>query len=272
MNEALLPEPQSAVLAGGEEGFLSLPVRTRKPRLSGITHVLDKGMPPTLLGAHLDLAGESIDFLKLGWGTGYLDPALAERVTLCREASVTLCTGGTFLEIAEAQGRRAEFARWAAACGFGAVEVSNGLGLIEPTAKRELISMLAADFVVLAETGSKNPAASADPAAWVGEIGADLDAGATLAVAEGRESGTVGLYEPDGRVREEMVDRLTTQIPLERLVFEAPRRAQQVWLIRHLGPAVNLGNVDPTEVLPLETLRLGLRADTAELTTTRALR
>jgi phosphosulfolactate synthase len=267
VKEIVLPESTTAVLADNGQNFLSLPPRTRKPRRSGITHVLDKGMPPELLQAHLRLSGESIDFLKLGWGTGYFDPALDERVALCREASVTLCTGGTFLEIVEAQGRRAEFVRWAAGRGIEAVEVSNGLGLIEPTVKRELISLLADDFVVLAETGSKDPTVRADPAAWVDEIRADLDAGATFAVAEGRESGTVGLYEPDGRVREDLVDRITNQIPVERLVFEAPLRSQQAWLIRLLGSAVNLGNIDPAEVLPLETLRLGLRADTAELTT-----
>jgi phosphosulfolactate synthase len=186
---------------------------------------------------------------------------------VCREASVTICTGGTLLEIAAAQGRQTEFARWAAASGFGAVEVSDGLGLMEPADKRKLVSTLAKDFVVLAETGRKDPAEHAEPGMWVDEIRADLDAGAVLAVAEGRESGTAGIFDEDGRVREALVDRIASDVPLNRVVFEAPRRPQQVWLIRHLGPSVNLGNIEPTDVLPLETLRLGLRADTSGLTT-----
>ncbi len=147
------------------------------------------------------------------------------------------------------------------------MEVSNGLGLIDRPEKRALIRMLAPEFVVLAETGQKNPLAQVVAADWAGEMCDDLEAGASLVVAEGRESGTVGLFEPDGQVRDALVDAIAREVPLDRVVFEAPRKTQQAWLINHLGPSVNLGNIELGDVLPVETLRLGLRADTAGLTT-----
>lgn len=248
-------------------GFLRLPARSTKPRTTGITHVLDKGVPPMLLRAHLEQSGDLVDFVKLGWGTGYIDPTLDERIRICRAHHVRLCTGGTLLEIAAAQGRVAQFARWASRVGIEAVEVSNGLGLLDRRAKDRLIRSLADEFVVLAETGLKDPTAVVDPVDWAQEMSADLAAGASLAVAEGRESGTVGLFEPDGRVRDTLVDTVVAAVPVDRIVFEAPQKSQQSWLISRLGAAVNLGNIDLADVLPAETLRLGLRADTAASTT-----
>ena len=243
--------------------FLELPDRDRKPRRRGLTHVLDKGISTAALEALLDQAGEFIDVLKIGWGIAYVDPTVKERVALCNAAGVTVSLGGTLLEVCEAQRQVNALRRWAAGIGIGAIEVSNGLEAITPARKAQLIRLLATDFIVFAETGAKDGHAPVVTERWLTELAADLDAGASWAIAEGRESGTVGLYHADGTVRAELVDAISAQLPVDRIIFEAPRKAQQTWLIRRLGAGVNLGNVPLDEVLPLETLRLGLRADTA---------
>jgi phosphosulfolactate synthase len=244
-------------------GFLELPERERKPRAAGLTHLLDKGAPLEVLTGVLDGAGELVDVLKLGWGVAYLDRTLKARIAACHAADVLVSLGGTLLEIAVAQGKLDELRGWAADQGVDAIEVSNGLAGFTREEKAALVADLAGEFVVLAETGAKDDRVPVVPERWVEEMAADLAAGARWVLAEGRESGTVGLYHPDGSVREELVALLVARLPLERVIFEAPRKAQQAWFIRRLGPGVNLGNVPPEEVLPLETLRLGLRADTA---------
>lgn len=243
--------------------FLDLPERARKPRTTGVTHVLDKGIPLSVLAAELEGAGELVDVLKVGWGIAYVDPMLKSRVALCHTAGILVSLGGTLLEVAAGQHRVAELRRWAAEQGVDALEVSNGLGGLTPPEKRRLIRELAGEFTVLAETGAKDERAPVLAQRWVAEMQADLAAGARWLIAEGRESGTVGLYRHDGSVREDLVELIAARLPLDRVIFEAPRKAQQAWLVRQLGPDVNLGNVPPDEVLPLETLRLGLRADTA---------
>lgn len=227
--------------------------------------VLDKGMPIPWVEPLLPVAGAAMDVWKMGWGTAYLETDVAAKVALLLGAGIRASTGGTLLEIAWAQGKTAPFFDWAEATGFPCLEVSNGTVGMPPSEKTRLIRRAASRFIVLSEVGSKDPEALAVPAAWADEVARDLDAGATWVVAEGRESGTVGLYDPDGGVREGIVEALVGVNP-ERVVFEAPRKDQQAWLIRRLGPDVSLGNVAPTEVLGLEALRLGLRADTIGLT------
>lgn len=244
-------------------GFLDLPPRPDKPRSSGLTHALDKLAPLRLFTEYVEQHGRWIDIVKVGWGLGYLDSTLAERARVCRRHEVTLCTGGTFLEVAAHQGRVTQFRDWALRNDVTAVEVSNGLGLMTEPAKHDLVARLADDFVVLAETGLKISTAEVDGTAWAAEMKADLDAGAAWVVTEGRESGTVGLYQADGTVREQIVRDVLGVIDPDRIVFEAPRKSQQTWLIEHLGQNVNLGNIDLPEVASVESLRLGLRADTA---------
>jgi phosphosulfolactate synthase len=245
--------------------FLQLPARRPKPRTAGLTHVLDKGSPPALLAAVLEGAGELVDVVKVGWGLAYVDRVPKQRVALCRAAGAVVSLGGTLLEVAAGQGRVAELRGWAAGQGIDALEVSNGLLGLTLADKAALVRELAADFTVLAETGAKNGGSPVIPERWVAEMEADLDAGARWVIAEGRESGTVGLFRPDGAVREDLVELIATRLPMERVIFEAPRKAQQAWFVRRFGPDVNLGNVPFDEILPLETLRLGLRADTAAL-------
>jgi phosphosulfolactate synthase len=244
--------------------FLELPPRSTKPRRAGITHVLDRGMPLTELSGLLDLCAEHVDIWKLGWGTSYLDPRVADRVAILGEHAVEACVGGTLLEVAWVQGAADRLLDWAADAGFPCVEVSNGTRRLPLVAKRRLIERAAARFTVLAEVGAKDSHAPVHACAWAEEAAGDLEAGATWVVAEGRESGTVGLYSADGTVRSDLVDALL-RATRHRIIFEAPRKDQQAWFIRMLGSEVGLGNVVPAEVLGLEALRLGLRADTIEL-------
>ena len=244
--------------------FLDLPAREPKPRHAGITHVLDRGMPLAEVRGVLEVCQPHVDIWKLGWGTAYLDPRLADRVAILREHEVAACVGGTLLEVAWVQGAADRLLDWAADTGFPCVEVSNGTRRLPLLAKRRLIERAAARFTVLAEVGSKEADAPVHAYTWAEEASGDLDAGATWVVAEGRESGTVGLYSGDGSVRADLVDALL-RAARHRVVFEAPRKDQQAWFIRRLGPEVSLGNVVPGEVLGLEALRLGLRADTIDL-------
>lgn len=242
--------------------FLRLPDRSRKPRRSGLTCVIDGGLPLTDVRAVLDSAAASVDVWKLGWGSAYLDAALDAKLELLRRHDVVACPGGTLLEVAAYQGRTEECLSWMAASGFEQIEVSDGLGLLGEEAKAALIRRAAASFTVVSEVGLKRAGSVMPPAMWVELARADLASGAAAVIAEGRESGTVGIYSEDGSARPEVVDALLDGVGAERLVFEAPRKDQQAWLVRHVGTDVNVGNVAPRGILGLEALRLGLRADT----------
>jgi phosphosulfolactate synthase len=243
--------------------FLELPNREVKPRRRGLTHVLDKGMTTVALEALLAQVGDYVDVLKIGWGISYVDPTVKDRVALCNAAGVTVCLGGTLLEVCAAQGRVDELRWWAREIGVDAIEVSDGLRGLTPDRKADLVRTLATEFTVLAETGAKDGHAPVVTERWLAEMEADLAAGARWVIAEGRESGTVGLYHADGTVRTDLVEAIAARLPLDRVIFESPRKAQQTWFIGRFGADVSLGNIPLDEVLPLETLRLGLRADTA---------
>jgi len=248
--------------------FLDLPERTVKPRRAGITHVIDRGLSPLSLESLLVTAGEHIDMIKLGWGTAYVSGAVATKVAICRDAGIAVCPGGTLLEIAYHQGRLEHYVAWLHELGVDHVEVSNGSLPIARSAKAELIAQLAREFTVIAEVGSKTGEAVASD--WCEEMLSDLAAGAALVIAEGRESGTVGLFDASGAVHGELVDAILDALGQETVIFEAPQRAQQAWLLRRVGPNVNLGNIGAEDVIALETLRRGLRFDTLELLPQRA--
>jgi phosphosulfolactate synthase len=243
-------------------GFLDLPPRADKPRTVGLTHVLDKGSPVRDVEALLSVAAGSIDLWKLGWGTAYLDPGLEEKLPLLTRHDIRACVGGTLLEASWLQERAAECLDWAEAAGFPCVEVSNGTVGMPLEEKHRLIREASERFVVLSEVGSKDPRVPVTAGDWAAEAAADLEAGAAWVLTEGRESGTVGLYTSEGRVREDVLEAVTRVATPTRLIFEAPKKSQQAWLIRRFGPEVNLGNVRLDEVLGVEALRLGLRADT----------
>lgn len=248
--------------------FLDLTARTAKPRRAGITHVLDKGTPPTVIEARLDSVGSAVDVWKFGFGTAYVDPSLTAKLATLQRRGVKACPGGTLLEAAWLQGRVDGFLDWAGGAGFDCVEVSRGASGLPAEAKREIIAEARRrGFQVFAEIGSKDPGDTVRPDDWVAEARRDIDSGASWLVAEGRESGTVGLYGADGSVRSDLVEALEALGGAAPVIYEAPRRSQQAWLINRLGPNVNLANVAPEEVLATEALRLGLRSDTMALLT-----
>ncbi len=237
------------------------------PRSSGITHVLDTGLPLATLPPVLAALAGLVDVWKFGWGTAYLDPDIEAKAQLLREHRIKACSGGTLLEVAWQQGRAADCMNWAEQVGLPCLEVSNGAVRMPLADKHRLIADAAERFEVLAEVGSKDPTMVVDAQAWAGEAASDVAAGASWIVTEGRESGTVGLFAADGSVREDVAEALIDAVGLGVLLFEAPAKSQQAWFIRRFGPNINLGNIRVDSVLGLEALRCGLRADTVSLLT-----
>jgi phosphosulfolactate synthase len=242
--------------------FLDLPDRSRKPRERGITHVLDRGLSLAEVDGMVEVAGDAVDYVKLGWGTALATANLAPKLDRYRSHGIPVVCGGTLTELAIAQGRVEEMVAWLTELGLGHVEVSDGTITLDHDRKLELIERLAQDFTVFSEVGSKDDERIMAPYRWVEQIGQELAAGAWKVIAEARESGTVGIYRHDGEVRMGLIDEIAHEIDPSRLVFEAPRKEQQVWFLKRFGPNVNLGNIPPADVLSLETLRLGLRSDT----------
>lgn len=226
----------------------------------GITHVIDKGLGPRAWEDVLETCGDYISIVKLGWGTAYVTPNLRRKLEVLKEKPVVI--GGTFLEAVVVQDRVEEYKRWVTELGLTHVEISDGVVELPRERKLELIADFARDFTVLSEVGSKDAEVVYAPYQWVEWIREELDAGAWKVITEGREGGTAGIYRPTGEMRTGLVDEIVHSIEPADLVFEAPSKTSQAWFIKHFGPSVNLGNIAPDEVIPLETLRLGLRGDT----------
>lgn len=243
--------------------LLDLPLRSAKPREQGLTHVLDRGLAVSAIDALAEIAGDYVDIVKLGWGTSIVSGNLDAKLARYRAHGIPVVLGGTLLEIAIAQDRLEPMLSWIAGLGLEHVEVSDGTITMPHDEKLELIERLARDFTVMSEVGSKDDTKIMAPYRWVELIQRELEAGAWKVIAEARESGTSGIDRHDGEVRMGLIDEIIHAVPPDKLLFEAPQKDQQVWFIRRLGADVNLGNVVPDEVLSLETMRLGLRADTA---------
>jgi phosphosulfolactate synthase len=229
---------------------------------SGITHVIDKGLGPRAWEDVLDTAGRFIDIVKLGWGTAYVTQNLGRKLDVLRAAGKPVVIGGTFLEAVIAQDKVDEYKQWLNELGITHVEVSDGVIDLPRERKLELIAELARDFTVLSEVGSKDSEAVFAPYQWVEWIKEELAAGAWKVIMEGREGGTAGIYRPTGEMRTGLVDEIAHEVAISSLIFEAPTKSAQAWFVRHYGSSVNLGNIPTDEVIALETLRLGLRADT----------
>jgi phosphosulfolactate synthase len=212
----------------------------------------------------LEVASGIVDLIKLGWGTALVSPNLKGKLERYAAAGVPVVLGGTLTELAIRQGRVEGLVAWMRELGLRHVEISDGTIAIEAPVKRELIERLAREFTVLSEVGSKDAEFIMPPYVWVEQIESDLAAGAWKVIAEARESGTAGIYRASGEVRTGLIEEIAHAVEPERLIFEAPRREQQVWLLRHFGTECNLGNIAPADALSLETLRLGLRSDTVE--------
>jgi phosphosulfolactate synthase len=244
------------------DGFLDLPPRPGKPRPVGLTHVIDKGLNLREIEGLFDTAGQYVDIVKLGWGTSYVTNNLEKKIALYRYFETPVVCGGTLFEAVYARGKLDEFRRWLHDQRFSHVEISDGTLDIPRERKLELIVDFAQDFTVLSEVGSKDADTVYAPYQWVEWIKEELEAGAWKVITEGREGGTAGIYRPTGEMRTGLVDEIVHEIEVDDLIFEAPQKAAQAWFVKHFGPNVNLGNIPPDEVIPLETLRLGLRGDT----------
>jgi phosphosulfolactate synthase len=235
-----------------------------KPREHGVTHVIDKGLSLAEVDGLLEVAGQIVDVVKLGWGTALVSANLKPKLERYATHGIPVVLGGTLTELAIRQGRVEGLVEWLRELGLRHVEVSDGTIALEQQVKRELIERLSSEFTVLAEVGSKDADFIMAPYVWVEQIESDLNAGAWKVIAEARESGTAGIYRADGEVRTGLIDEIVHAVDCDRLIFEAPRREQQVWLLKRFGTECNLGNIAPADVLSLETLRLGLRSDTVE--------
>jgi phosphosulfolactate synthase len=226
----------------------------------GLTHVIDKGLGPRAWEDVLEVSGEHISIIKLGWGTAYVTQNLERKLDVLRGRSVVI--GGTFFEVVYALGRLDDYKRWLTARGLTHVEISDGTVDIPRERKLELIADFARDFTVLSEVGSKDSSVEYSVDEWTTWLNDELAAGAWKVITEAREGGTAGIFDSSGGMRTDLVEQIADVVGPANIVFEAPTKAAQAWFVKTFGPSVNLGNIPPEEVIPLETLRLGLRGDT----------
>jgi phosphosulfolactate synthase len=231
-----------------------------EPRKGGLTHVLDKGLGPRAWEDLLETSGSYIDVVKLGWGTAYVTPNLKKKLEVLKDMRVVI--GGTFFEAVWARGKVDQYKRWLAELGLTHVEISDGAVEIPREEKLQLIADLAHDFTVLSEVGSKDSDVEFSNDEWTGWLREELDAGAWKVITEARETGSSGIFTKGGEMRTDLIADIGDAVELDDVIFEAPTKAAQAWFVKQFGPTVNLGNIPPDEVIPLETLRLGLRADT----------
>jgi phosphosulfolactate synthase len=226
----------------------------------GLTHVIDKGLGPRAWEDVLEVAGDHISIVKLGWGTAYVTSNLERKLDVLREKPIVI--GGTFFEVVYAKGRIDDYKSWLNDLGLTHVEISDGTIDIPRDRKLELIADFARDFTVLSEVGSKDSSVEFTAEQWTTWLNEELEAGAWKVITEAREGGTAGIFDSSGGMRTELVADIANVVGPANIVFEAPSKAAQAWFIKQFGPSVNLGNIPPEEVIPLETLRLGLRGDT----------
>lgn len=243
--------------------FLSdIPERTQKPRESGFTMAMDKGLSIRETEDFVSIAGQYVDIVKLGWATSYVTPRLEDKLKIYKEAGIPAYFGGTLFEAFIVRGQFDDYCRVLDKYKLEFAEVSDGSIELNHEVKLEYIRKLANNFTVLSEVGSKDAEKIIPPYKWIQLMQTELDAGAWKVIGEAREGGNVGLFRSTGEVRSGLVEEILTQIPFEKIIWEAPQKAQQVWFIKLCGTNVNLGNIAPNEIIPLETIRLGLRGDT----------
>ncbi|MEQ9439940.1 MAG: phosphosulfolactate synthase [Cyclobacteriaceae bacterium] len=240
----------------------NVPERTKKPRVSGYTMAMDKGLSLREVEDFISVAGEYVDVVKLGWATSVVTPHLEEKITTYHNANIPVYFGGTLFEAFVVRDQFEDYRRILEKYKLSFAEVSDGSIEIPHEQKLGYIRDLANQVTVLSEVGSKDAAKIMPPYKWIELMQAELDAGAWKVIGEAREGGNVGLFRATGEVRSGLVEEILTKIPFERIIWEAPQKEQQVWFIKLLGANVNLGNIAPNEIIPLETIRIGLRGDT----------
>lgn len=240
----------------------NIPERTTKPRESGFTMVMDKGLSLREVEDLIETSGEHFDIVKLGWATSYVTPNLAEKVKLYQDANIPCYFGGTLFEAFYIREQLDDYKKVLEKYNLQHCEISDGSVSMDHDKKCEIISDFSKIVTVLSEVGSKDASKIIPPYKWIEQMQTELDAGAWKVIGEAREGGNVGLFRDSGEVRQGLVEEILTKIPAEKIIWEAPQKAQQVWFIKLCGANVNVGNIAPSEVIPLETIRLGLRGDT----------
>ncbi len=239
-----------------------MPDRTEKPRNSGLTMVMDKGISVREAEDLMSVGSDYIDYLKLGFGTSVFTPGIREKVQVYESAGVRTYLGGTLFEAFVVRNKFDEYVELIDKLGIKSIEVSDGSYEMEQDIKTDYIRRLAEKYYVLSEVGSKKKDVIYSPEEWVEMMVSELEAGSAKVIAEARESGTTGIYNDDGSINTTLIDKLSSEVGFDRIIWEAPLKSQQAWFIKQFGANVNLGNIAPNEIIALESLRNGLRGDT----------
>lgn len=240
----------------------NIPKREKKTRNNGITMMMDKGLSLRETEAFLEGNKDFFDIVKFGFGTAYITPQLSEKIKLYKENGIKPYFGGTLFEVFYARNKFEDYLKVLDKFQVEMVEVSDGSIVLEHDEKCEIIQRLAKERTVLSEVGSKSAGIIIAPNKWIRMMKNELEAGSWKVIAEGRESGTVGVFRPNGQAHSILVNKITSSVNPEDILWEAPQKSQQAWFINLFGANVNLGNIAPTDIIPLECLRLGLRGDT----------
>jgi len=239
-----------------------LPERTLKPRQTGIAMVMDKSLSMREAEDLVSVGSDYIDYVKLGFGTALVTRDVQKKIKVYKEANIKVYLGGTLFEAFFIRDRFDDFRKYIDQLGLDTIEISDGSMTIDHDAKCEYINLLSKQYTVLSEVGSKESGILISPGKWIEMMQKELQAGSFKVIGEARESGNVGIYRPTGKAHVALINKILSKVDNQKIIWEAPLKSQQVWFIKHFGCNVNLGNIPPAEIIPLETLRLGLRGDT----------
>lgn len=239
-----------------------IPERSLRPRKQGLTMVMDKGLSLRQAEDMISVSGELIDIVKFGFGTSLVTPRVKDKIALYKDAGFKVYLGGTLFEAFIVRKKFDAYRKFITDLKLDTAEVSDGSIILPHDVKCDYINRLSKDFTVVSEVGSKEAGILIAPKRWISMMKTELEAGSWKVIAEARESGNVGIYRPNGNAHVQLVNKIIDNVKSENIIWEAPIKAQQAWFIKLLGAEVNLGNIAPEEVIPLETLRLGLRGDT----------
>lgn len=240
----------------------NIPQRTAKPRGSGLTMIMDKGLSTRQAEDMIDVSGPYIDIVKLGFGSSYVTPNLEQKLDVYRSAKIPVYFGGTLLEAFIVRNKVDDYLKLLEKYKLSHAEVSDGSIQLDHGKKLDIIRKLSKHVTVITEVGSKEEGIIIHPSKWIDMIESEIQAGAWKVIAEARESGTVGIYRPNGKAHVVLINKIIARIKAENIIWETPNKSGQVYFIKLLGANANLGNIAPTEVIALESLRIGLRSDT----------
>jgi phosphosulfolactate synthase len=239
-----------------------IPERPSQPRNTGVTMMMDKGLSLREAENFIEKAGHLTDLIKLGFGTSYVSRNLKEKIKIYQDAGMKVYLGGTLMEAFLARGKFDDYRKLVSDLNLNTVEISDGSIVLDHDTKCELIQKLAKEYTVLSEVGSKEEGILISPAKWIKMMQNEIQAGSWKVIAEGRESGSVGIFRPNGTPHTILINKIIAKVKPENILWEAPIKKQQVWFINLFGANVNLGNIGPDDMISLECLRLGLRGDT----------